>query len=306
VSRETGVLGHPFRIVTHRTWLAKTFAEFGAIHDHGVDIDPTTALDTLWWAPGSWMACANKAGIHPPLLSCGPDWLGSLPTRYTGRRIAVVPLSGVEDLYTKWYDELSWVRARGIFIKLPEAKVESFEPGVRSMPPAHTHDTLRQHHFPEDTPIQVSEVEDFVIEARFFIAWGRVTAGCLYRIGDLVWDAEGFPEKARDKEPHLARMRDRVEEFLTYPRVPMPPGFVLDMGTTIGGHVLVVEANASWSSSPYTCDPEGVVRSILAAHNFRARGDIEKRWAWRPNGVFHKLRPLKLYTPTPATPHAPA
>lgn len=52
----------PFRIVTHRNWLAEAFKPFGAVQDFGFDIDPTTAGETLWWAPGAWVASAHKTG----------------------------------------------------------------------------------------------------------------------------------------------------------------------------------------------------------------------------------------------------
>jgi hypothetical protein len=74
---------HPFRVVTHQSWLFEYFNRVGAFPDFGFDIDPDTALKTVQWAPGAWVAGVAEAGITLPLLSYGPIWLDTVSQRYT-------------------------------------------------------------------------------------------------------------------------------------------------------------------------------------------------------------------------------
>jgi hypothetical protein len=75
------------------------------------------------------------------------------------------------------------------FLKLAEAKVDSFPARVFRSPFTYIADTLRQFGLPDDTLIQISDVREFVIEARFFIAHQAATARSLYRVGDEIWGA---------------------------------------------------------------------------------------------------------------------
>lgn len=129
----------PFRVVTHKNWLAAQFAPMGAVQDFGFDIDPATAKTTLWWAPGAWVVSALETGMRLPLLSCGPHWLDRLPHRFTGRTVHTIPFNDVPaTLRHCWPDQ--------VFAKLPEAKVDTF--------PAQLHDsqcladTLTQYQLP--------------------------------------------------------------------------------------------------------------------------------------------------------------
>ena len=98
-----------FRVVTHKRWLAELFQPMGAVIDHGFDIDPATALDTIWWAPGAWVASAHLSGVQLPLLSCGPDWLANVPREYRGRDVRNVTI-----------DEIPHGKTGPTFAKLPE------------------------------------------------------------------------------------------------------------------------------------------------------------------------------------------
>ncbi|ORA57319.1 hypothetical protein BST24_23880 [Mycobacteroides franklinii] len=250
-------------MITHRNWLADVFKAFGAVQDFGFDIDPVSALDTYWWAPGAWVASAHKAGVTLPLLSCGPYWLDRLPARYLGRPVRTMPLS-----------ELS----NGVdlaFVKLPEAKVDSCP--ARVYDSGRLVDTWRQFGFPDDTLVQLQGVVDFVTEARFFIAYGEILASSLYRHRDWVW---GAPEPPVDPlyENKMRKMERFARTVLDDPEVTYPPGFVLDIGITSDGNPKVIEANAAWSSGPYDCEPAGVVAAIKASHDHEGQ---HSEWLWR-------------------------
>lgn len=277
--------------MTHKNWLAAQFAPMRAVQDFGFDIDPATARETLWWAPGAWVASALQAGVQLPLLSCGPYWLDRLPYRFSGRKVRTMPLCDVPRAVGHcWTDQ--------VFTKLPEEKVENF--------PARLHgsrylaDNLAEYHLSPDTLVQLQTPVEFVTEARFWVTHGEVTAHSFYRVhdvihGELIWGSEGFEafvncgSTASYQNECLYRMRAPLQDLTE--NVLLPPGVVVDMGITRSGDVLVVEANAAWSSSPYDADPVGIFLAIEAAHDFAGE---HLEWAWRPNTALYKAGPLKI------------
>lgn len=271
----------PFRIVTHRNWLAKHFECYGAVQDFGFDIDPDTAEETIWWAPGAWVACAWQSGIRLPLTLAGHRWMETLPWEYKQRTIVVRKIEDIEDQPQAPEDEM-W------HVKLPEAKLDSFP--ARLMHRRHLATSLKQHYVPPGTLLQLSQPVEFEIECRFWIAHRKITTTALYRAADRIWDAEDFDEHVN---MHYVAgdgtaMRKLVLDVIA--NVDLPPGLTLDVGTTTDGRTLVVEANAAWSSSPYTGEAGGIVDSIVASHDFDGS---HMKWRWRPNPVFGLVQPLK-------------
>lgn len=267
-----------FRVVTNRNWLAEQFAPLGAVHDRGFDIDPATAKDTYWWAPGAWVASAHKAGVQLPLLSCGADWLPGLSDKYRGRRVQNKILS---DIFPG--------KAQATFAKLPEVKLDAVPAQVY---PADTYlrDTLSQYNLPAETVWQLQDPVDFMAEARYWVANGEVTTGSWYRIADTIWGGEHWDEDANTvHKDGLARMRKLAEEVAR--NVDAPPGYVLDIGMAPGGKYMVVEANAAWSSGPYDGDPAGIFEAIKAAHDFEGK---YPQWAWKHSPVFDSAAALKV------------
>jgi hypothetical protein len=273
-------LDRPFRVVTHRNWLAEHFKEYGAVQDFGFDIDPDTAESAYWWAPGAWVACAWQSGVRLPLLLCGHRWMEDLPYEYKERDIAVRKIEDIEDAPDAG-EEL-------VHVKLPEAKLDSFPASVFHA--SHLGTSLKQFWVPKGTLLQLSEVVHFVRECRFWMCHGVVTAHSWYLVDGMLWDHPDFKGDAHyDSKDHTyLDMADLAEDVAA--NVACPPGFTIDMGLTDDGRILVVETNASWSSSPYNGDPEGIIDSIAASHDF----DNEyPQWRWRPNPVYGIVQPLK-------------
>lgn len=273
---------HPFRVVTHKNWLAEQFASLGAVQDFGFDIDPTTARETLWWAPGAWVASAYVAGVTLPLMSCGPYWMDQLPMQYRGREVVTSTVE--QSVAISRYCGSGFER----FVKLPEVKLDNFPARVHVIN-QHWGDTLGQYRLPPDALIQVQMPVDFVVEARFWIAHGEITAASPYRFGDTVWGEPGFsnaPEYLPGDGTDMRRLALEVIE-----NVETPPGFVLDVGITTDNKVMVVEANAAWSSGPYDGLPAGIMKSIEAAHDFEG---AYPQWAWTPQPALHRAGPLKV------------
>ena len=140
--------------------------------------------------------------------------------------------------------------------------------------------------------VVLSEVVEFTAEYRCFIAPGThgaptVVAASAYLVDGQTWDAWESPAEAPDPA-EAAVFAQRVART-----VVAPPGYVLDVGRLADGTWVVVEANASWSSNPYHCDPAGVVASILAAQD--PNGD--QRWVWRSDPAIDRFaRPLPVRT----------
>jgi hypothetical protein len=275
---------HPlFRIVTDKPWLADVFKPFGAVQDVGVEVDPDTALDTIWWAPGGWAARAHKAKVVLPLLSCGPRWLDNLSRRYLGRDVVTLRLASMAD--REFEPE--------VFVKLAEAKHDSCRPKVYRT--TRLAETMRQFGFPPDALIQVQGVVELVIEARFWVVRGDVVAESLYRIDDSIWGAADFAESTssgRSVEA-LVQMRQLASEVAG--EVAGPPGYVLDIGLSADNETLVIEANPAWSSGPYDGEPATVYETIVAAHDFAGE---HPEWAWQPNPIFERVEPLKTVSDT--------
>ncbi|MCG7607061.1 ATP-grasp domain-containing protein [Mycobacterium sp. CnD-18-1] len=264
----------------------------GGVIDHGFDIDPDTAMDTIWWAPGAWVASAHEAGIQLPLTSNGPHWLDELPPEYRGRYVFTGSMGYIRQL---WDEDPDGGFDGRYFVKLPEAKFDGF--------PARLHDynrfwsaTMGQYHLPDDVLVQIQEPVEFTTEARFWVAHGEVTTGSLYRIGDLIWGSDDWEDVAKPlSESNLFKaLRSLAQEVAL--KVDAAPGYTLDIGMTDAGPV-VVEANAAWSSGPYDGDPEGIYQAVVASHDFEGK---YPRWAWRHNPVFDRAAPLKLSKPVRA------
>jgi hypothetical protein len=140
-----------------------------------------------------------------------------------------------------------------VFIKLPEAKTDSFparQVDVRDM-------ELALRKFPSvsgDPPrIQLSEpIPAPWLEARFFVFPDGVSRGSVYRLGASIWGSGALDRLLEGLDrisDMVSEMRDLVSGLVQ--DVACPPGFSVDVGRRENGTLVVVEANAAWSSNPY-------------------------------------------------------
>lgn len=216
---------------------------------------------------------------QPALTSPGPLWLAQLDERWTRRRVWAGPLASLGHCP---------IQGR-VFAKPAEVKVRAL--------PAQVWDdaegfaaSARDAGLRSESWVLVSEVVDFTAEFRCFVgpaADGRptVTAASAYLVDGVTWDA--WDEVGVPSSGAAAAFAERVLGSLSV----APVGFVVDVGVAGDGGWAVVEANASWSSNPYHCAPDGVVSSVLASQGV---GDVGE-WEWLSDPVFDaRARPLTV------------
>lgn len=275
------------RVVTTAGWLARDLqsgTHLPVVHDLGLDV-PADTSSTAWWTPHQHVArLAVTPGVRrPSLWSPGPCWLSRLPAEHLRRRVWAGPLEHVAT-------SPLWSPGGRVFAKPAEIKV----PGLEARPYATATavaQAMTERHLAGTSMVVLSEVVAFVEEYRCFVAPGpggapTVTAASAYLVDGVTWDAWEDASSAPDPTEAVA-FAQRVADV-----VDGPAGYVVDVGRLTGGSWAVVEANASWSSNPYHCDPTGVVASVLAAQD--PAGD--PAWAWRTDPYmarFARALPLR-------------
>ena len=116
---------------------------------------------------------------------------------------------------------------------------------------------------PENTPVLISEPVSWEVEFRFFVVEGRVATSSAYsRWGELTRSEDGV-WGAREDEARMAQdvCRRLIEEL----GESVPPSVVIDIGKISGRGWAVVEANPSWASGIYGCDPGQVLGAVARA-----------------------------------------
>ena len=213
--------------------------------------------------------------------------MDTLPLYLKGRHTESVHLEDLEEL---WERKLKGHR---VFVKLPLAKVDSCPAKVYS------HDcllpeTFNQYNFHPKTLLSVQKELQFDVEIRFFMAYGKAVSGSFYKINEFIWGSEEFNPLATQYS-YLARMaQDVAEEACRVSSFDLPHGFVIDVGfARAHPRPVVIEANASWSSAPYACSKEGMLTSVLAAHDFKGT-QVDNHWRMRYNPVFLGSRGIKV------------
>lgn len=275
------------RVITIAAWLARDLAtgtDLPVVHGYGLDT-PADTSGTAWWSPHDFIARLGVTpGVAQPVLaSPGAAWMPNLDRRWTRRKLWSGPLSKVADS-SLWSSPGALV-----FAKVAEIKLRHLDARIYGTAAAFVAEA-EQAGVQPTSQVVLSEAATFTHEYRCFVAPGlggapTVVASCAYLIGDLTWDAWECAADAPDSTEAVAFAQMVVEDAAG------PPGYVLDVGRLVDGSWAVVEANASWSSNPYHCDPTGVVASVLAAQD--SAGD--DRWAWASDPVFDQFaRPLPI------------
>ena len=120
---------------------------------------------------------------------------------------------------------------------------------------------------PGTTPVLVSEPVRWEVEWRLFVREGKVvTRSPYFRNGKLDF-------VARSEE--LGELRSFTKALLLEIEPLLPPVVVLDIGKIAGKGWAVVEANPSWASGLYGCDPK---QTLIALSLATVPGDTQSAW----------------------------
>ncbi|MEV7617713.1 ATP-grasp domain-containing protein [Streptomyces sp. NPDC089799] len=183
--------------------------------------------------------------LEVALLEPADDWLTTVPSHCTGRRIAMATMGEARRL------------SRPAFVKPPTDK---------SFPAAVYADGSRLPTAPEltsDTPVQISDVVTWAAEFRLYVLDGEVRTGSQYAtFGRL--DAEPL-----DGHRHEHAVLEFANDLLATCGGGLPSAVVVDVGllTThrygAADRWAVVEANMAWFSNSYAADPDRALDVVL-------------------------------------------
>lgn len=268
--RDTMPSNTVLRVVSTASWLADDLSRqdlVPVVHDVGLWA-PVDASSTSWWMPGQHAARLAASGITPLLWAPDALLLERLPASATGRRVHVHTLGGIADC------SLAADGQTPVFMKAAEHKLPGLAAGVWTVEGFTA--AAQQAGYPREGLILVSELIRFEAEYRVFILDGEPVAASAYLIGGLTWDAW-----TPNSLPPTSEATQFAHTVLAGRSLPVPRGWVLDVGTTREGSWAVVEANPAWCANPYWASEDGtdaVVATILASQGPGNRGN-GTRWS---------------------------
>jgi hypothetical protein len=191
----------------------------------------------------------SLAAFEPPF-----SWVADIPYHYRLREVEFTDLAKAR------------TQNRPAFIKPADDKC--FQAAVynsgRDLP---SPDAL-----PDSTPVLISEPVSWAIEFRAFVLHRQVMTLSVYsRNGDLAQSPEGdWPASQLE----TATAFDFATRVISDSTICLPPSVVVDVGLIPDRGWAVVEANASWASGIYGCDPARVLQVLSAA--FRPTSDLSQ------------------------------
>lgn len=244
---------------THLRWVVDDLEAGAAGRYDVVQVrpgDPTPGVDLRrcgWWVPTGRAAQLAADGVDLQLSCVPPGWLADLPADLTGRRIVAGRLADVA---------ADRALPQAGFVKPSTAKLDALPARWVDDLPA----TLRAAAatLPAGTRVEWTDVRlELDVEFRTFVVDGRVCRPSPYRAGGRTWEPH-FDGRSDLPHDDAYRFASRVADRL-HAAGRVPSGWVLDVGRTVAGNWLVVEANAAWSSGTYGCDLRHVVDAVVAS-----------------------------------------
>lgn len=221
-----------------------------------IDFDPHDDDIVLYGEPLFAATVADQLDlllVEPPF-----DFLCSLPRKHLRRVVRLIRLAEISELDFP------------VFLKPADDKC--FSAKVYTTP-----SVLDRKLLPSATPVLAAEPVTWELEVRAFVCERECQTFSIYaRNGKLAQATDGSWPITSDEEDQA---REYLSEFLGDRRICLPPSVVLDIGKIAGLGWAVVEANASWASGLYGCDPLQVLRTVQVA--CRTREDAAKEdWKW--------------------------
>ena len=229
-----------------KLWLACIAENWKVLRLHGWQVPDIPPQDiALHGEPLFAQHVAKTLGLR--LVEPTVDWLPNLPQRWRSREVRLSTLAEARKATTR------------TFIKPAEEKcfeARVYSTGAELPPPGP---------LPEELPVLVQEVVDWVSEFRCFILGREVVASSAY------WH-NGQPAKSEDgswsaTDSGLAEARRFCELVLQDKGVSWPEAVAVDVGVIRNSGWAVIESNAAFSSGIYGCDPVNVLPVLHRACN---------------------------------------
>lgn len=285
-----------FRVATHRTPIVALFAAQGAIHEQLQTINTDTAADELWWIPQDNAHRLLSSGVELPQLTApDPGWIAALDESWTGRPVGTLRKGDVAKFYAKHPDRLD--TDPEVVLSIPGENTELRPPELVAA--ADLANGEMPGHFnslPGHCMVQLDGIAPCVVEGRFWITDGKVTAAAPYRIGTISWGSSLFLEVLTDSTAVqlLESALDTAERLAS--EIDGPPGYAVDIGGSMDGQTPVLRAWPAWAADPLSADPAGVYAALEASHDFNGDHD---RWRWLPDPAVYDR---SLLFPAPQQP----
>ena len=221
--------------------------------------------DVAYRLPVGLATRLHLRGVALRLAACPPDWLPHQPPEVLGRALAAVTVDQLRA------GEVPLDRVR--LVKLATAKHRDVA--------ARQVDGLAQAQravaaLPGATVLLVADdYLDCDSEYRAYTVGRDVVACSPYLVEGESW--------SRELVLHRASFHDDAARFVADLLAALsdgdvPPACVLDVARLPSGELRLLEVNTAWGAGLYGCDPDGVLRSVLAAN-----GTSDPRWLWQPD-----------------------
>ncbi len=173
------------------------------------------------------------------LLATPPDWLALLPYEYLQRKVQFMTLKDCRDLNSPTFIK----PASG---KLFDAKI--YNSGADLPSPDAQDDT---------TPVLTSEPVKWKKEFRCFIKQRELCTISAY--------SETSELNLQASEAQLGEAETFCKALIDDEKILLPPSTVIDIGQIEGREWAVVEANPTFASGIYNCDPQQVLNCLQSA-----------------------------------------
>jgi hypothetical protein len=193
---------------------------------------------------GSQLFCQVIANQMNWKLKMNPfDWLSKVPYKYLHRQVDFMSIKDATNL-----DKCKFIKP---------ADDKCFDVGIHEAGTFTYNESL-----PDDTPVLVSDVVQFLSEFRCFVnEKGIVQAQCCYSFKKEL----NNPKNHYSIEPEFGygSATDFVNKLLL--DHPVITGSVIDVGILEGKGYAVIESNPVWASGIYGCDVNGVLNAMVGS-----------------------------------------
>jgi hypothetical protein len=286
----------PFRVISHKPGILKTFEPFGGKPDIGVSVESGTGSHDLWWMAHDWAIQVLKAGIAlPQLTSPTPGFVASLDERWRNREVGTLLKRDIPRFFEQKGTDYR-LKHHQVVVSIPAEHTELMPPEVALSVDLADGELGRFASLPGDILLQLDQMLACVVEVRCWIADKELTGSAAYRLGMVSWDSSLFLEMMLNDEGR--KLADTGIEFAQKMAADTdgPPGYAVDIGVTLDGTATVLRAWPSWAADPLHAEPAGVFRSLVAAHDFDG---LHTPWRWNPDRRVYDRNSSPYTAPAP-------